>query len=182
MVKNFTTGQQLANDQAKNKLAAKEGVYIFRFSGSDIYRNGNSCAHTVLRTILADKDLGALLVDAIRLIDDPDFLKIIPQYVLGLHRYDFAIFREDKLVGLIECGGKEFHSSYAAKNKLAAEKGVYVFRYSSLDIYQDIKRCIRGVLHTILTRNHLSPEEWEALNTLLAPAPIGRSNTRHRCG
>jgi very-short-patch-repair endonuclease len=162
-----STERQLANDLAKNKLATKEGVYIFRFSGSDIYRNGYGCVRTVLHTILAEKYFGARLTNAIQLIDDPNFLKLIPQYELGRYRYDFAIFREGKLVGLIACDGKEFRST---EQRLANDLGVYIFRFSSSDIYQNINRCARTVLHTILKRNHLSPTEWQALNTLLAPS------------
>jgi hypothetical protein len=59
-------------------------------------------------------EFGARLITAIRQTDEPDLLRVIPQYVLGPYRYDFAIFREDKLVGLIECDGKEFHYRTAA--------------------------------------------------------------------
>jgi hypothetical protein len=39
-------------------------------------------------------EFGARLINAVRLINDPEFLKVTPQYVLGPYRYDFAIFRE----------------------------------------------------------------------------------------
>jgi hypothetical protein len=55
-------------------------------------------------------ELGARLIIAMRIIDDPS-LKLIPQYVLGAYRYDFAITRKERLVALIECDGKDFHST-----------------------------------------------------------------------
>jgi very-short-patch-repair endonuclease len=123
-------------------------------------------------------EFGARLINAIRLINDPDFLKLKPQHVLGPYRYDFAIFREDKLVALVECDGREFHSTEEqlandrAKNELAAKEGGHIFRFSGSDIYRDGNSCVRDVLHKILARNHLSPAEWGALNTLLAPRPF----------
>jgi very-short-patch-repair endonuclease len=127
-------------------------------------------------------EFGARLINAIRLINDPDFLKVKPQYVLGPYRYDFAIFRENKLVALVECDGREFHSTEEqlandrAKNELAAKEGAHIFRFSGSDIYCDGNRCVRDVLHNILTCNHLSSAEWEALNTLLAPRPFFASS------
>jgi hypothetical protein len=51
-------------------------------------------------------DLGARLSSAIRRIDDSNLL-LVPQYVLGPYRYDFAIIREGKPIALIECDGFE---------------------------------------------------------------------------
>jgi hypothetical protein len=46
-------------------------------------------------------DLGGRLSSAIRLIDDSS-LVLVPQYVLGQYRYDFAITRKERLIALIE--------------------------------------------------------------------------------
>lgn len=73
--------------------------------------------------------LGARLTVALDKIEESR-LSLSFQYPLGRYRYDFAITREKKLIALIECDGKEFHSTEAqisndrAKDKLAAETGV----------------------------------------------------------
>lgn len=43
-----STQEQLANDRAKDKLAEKQGVPMFRFSGSEIVRDGKDCARDIL--------------------------------------------------------------------------------------------------------------------------------------
>jgi hypothetical protein len=75
---------------------------------------------------------------------------------MALYRYDFAITRQGKLIALIECDGKEFHSTKdqlandREKDKLGAEMVVRMFRFSGSDIYRDAKGCVRKVLHTII--------------------------------
>lgn len=123
-------------------------------------------------------EFGARLINAIRLIDDPDFLRVTPQYKLGPYRYDFAIFREEKLVALIECDGREFHSTEEqlandqAKNTFAAKQGARIFRFSGSDIYRDGNGCVREVLLAILAPNDLSLKEAKALDTLLVPRAV----------
>lgn len=121
-------------------------------------------------------ELGVQFLIAFRAIGDDDF-ELVPQQVLGSFRYDFAITRQGKLIGLIECDGKEFHSTTEqvandrAKDKLAAQMGVRMFRFSGSDIWRDPKRCAREVLHTIIFKIHLTPDQWDALNLALAPRP-----------
>jgi hypothetical protein len=55
-------------------------------------------------------ELGVQFLIAFRAIGNDDF-ELIPQRVLGPFRYDFAITRQGKLIGLVECDGKEFHST-----------------------------------------------------------------------
>jgi very-short-patch-repair endonuclease len=118
-------------------------------------------------------EFGTQVLIAMRAAGDEDW-KLVPQYVLGPYRYDFAITRQKKLMGLIECDGKEFHSTKEqlandrAKDKLAAEKGVRIFRFSGSDICRDPKSCVRDVLHAIIFKNHLTPDQWDALNLALA--------------
>jgi very-short-patch-repair endonuclease len=121
-------------------------------------------------------ELGTQFLIALGAVGNEDF-KLVPQRVLGPFRYDFAITRKGRLIGLIECDGKEFHTTKdqlandRAKDKLAAEMGVRMFRFSGSDICRDPKECVREVLHTIIFKNHLTPSQWDALNIALAPRP-----------
>jgi very-short-patch-repair endonuclease len=121
-------------------------------------------------------DLGVQFLIAFRAIGDDDF-QLVPQQVLGSFRYDFAITRQEKLIGLVECDGKEFHSTTEqiandrAKDKLAAQMGVRMFRFSGSDIWRDPKVCVREVLHTIIPKIRLTSDQWDALNLVLSPRP-----------
>jgi very-short-patch-repair endonuclease len=121
-------------------------------------------------------DLGVMFLIAFRAIGDNDF-QLVPQHVLGSFRYDFAITHQGKLIGLIECDGKEFHSTTEqmandrAKDKLAAQMGVRMFRFSGSDIWRGPQGCVRQVLHTIIPKIHLTSDQWDALNLALAPRP-----------
>lgn len=64
-----------------------------------------------------------------------------------------------------------------AKDKLSAEMGVRMFRFSGSDICRDPKGCARKVLHTVIFKNHLTPDQWEALNLILAPRPMGQNTS-----
>jgi very-short-patch-repair endonuclease len=117
-------------------------------------------------------ELGTQFLIALRAAGDEDW-KLVPQYVLGPYRYDFAITRQKKLACLIECDGKEFHSTREqlandrAKDKMSAETGVRIFRFSGSDIHRDPKSCVRDVLHAIIFKDHLTPDQWDALNLAL---------------
>jgi very-short-patch-repair endonuclease len=121
-------------------------------------------------------DLGVMFLIAFRAIGDDDF-QLVPQQVLRSFRYDFAVTHQGKLIGLIECDGKEFHSTTEqiandhAKDKLAAQMGVRMFRFSGSDIWRDPQGCVREVLYTIIPKIHLTPDQWDALNLALAPRP-----------
>jgi very-short-patch-repair endonuclease len=121
-------------------------------------------------------ELGVQFLIAFRAIGSDDF-KLVPQHVLGPFRYDFAVMRHGKLIGLIECDGKEFHSTKEqiandhAKDKLAAKMGVRIFRFSGSDIYRDPKGSVRTALHAIIFKVHLANDQWDALNLSLAPRP-----------
>lgn len=121
-------------------------------------------------------ELGVQFKIAFGAIGNDDF-KLVPQYVLGSFRYDFAIMRREKLIGLVECDGKEFHSTKEqiandrAKDKLAAEAGVRMFRFKGADIFRDPKGCARTVLHTVIYKVHLTNDQWDALNLALIGRP-----------
>jgi very-short-patch-repair endonuclease len=116
--------------------------------------------------------LGARLTVALRKIEE-SHLSLSFQYPLGRYRYDFAITREEKAIALIECDGKEFHSTEAqisndrAKDKLAAQKGVPVFRFSGSEIFKNEKECALLILYDL--RDHLTEKQLEILCNYLAP-------------
>jgi very-short-patch-repair endonuclease len=122
-------------------------------------------------------DLGARLSNAIRLMDDPNLL-LVPQYVLGSYRYDFAIIRRGRPITLIECDGRDFHSTKdqlandRAKDDLAAKEGVALFRFSGSEIFRDGRDCVRRILHTMRFRGHLTQQHWDAVEVALAPRPF----------
>jgi very-short-patch-repair endonuclease len=122
-------------------------------------------------------DLGARLSVAIRLIADPTLL-LVPQYVVGPYRYDFAITRKGRPIALIECDGKEFHATEdqqandRAKNDRAAKQGVLLFRFSGSDIFRDGKDCVRTILGTLRVHGQLTPQQWDAVESTLAPRPF----------
>jgi very-short-patch-repair endonuclease len=121
-------------------------------------------------------ELGSRIIAALGVIDDPK-LKLIPQYILGPYRYDFAITRDDKLIALIECDGKDFHSTDDQlrndrdKDHLAAKQDVHMFRFSGSEIVRDGRSCVRKVLYTILHYDHLTREQWDALKLAIEPRP-----------
>jgi very-short-patch-repair endonuclease len=121
-------------------------------------------------------ELGSRVIVALDVIDDPK-LKLIPQYVLGPYRYDFAITRDSKLIALIECDGKDFHSTDdqlrndRAKDHLAAKQDAYMFRFSGSEIVRDAKGCVHRLLYRILHFDYLTREQWDALKIALEPRP-----------
>jgi very-short-patch-repair endonuclease len=81
-------------------------------------------------------------------------LRIVPQYRLFGYRYDFAILhpRLDQVLALVECDGKEFHSTSEQlandrqKNAAAESIGAFVVRYSGAAIMRDPKDCAENLV------------------------------------
>jgi very-short-patch-repair endonuclease len=81
-------------------------------------------------------------------------LRVVPQYELSGYRYDFAIrhLRFERPLALIECDGKEFHSTAEQldndhkKHVAAGEIGIFVIRYSGAAIVRDAKDCAEDAL------------------------------------
>jgi very-short-patch-repair endonuclease len=84
--------------------------------------------------------------------------RVVPQYQLFGYRYDFAILhpRLDQVLALVECDGKEFHSTPEQlandrqKDAAAESIGAFVVRYSGSAITRDARECaenLLGVLH-----------------------------------
>jgi very-short-patch-repair endonuclease len=117
-------------------------------------------------------DLGARLSHALGLIDDSTLL-LVPQYILGSYRYDFALSRNGKPIALIECDGREFHSTEEdvandrAKDALAANEGLLLFRFSGSEIFRDTKECVRIILRTLRLRGHLTQRQWDVVELAL---------------
>ncbi len=88
------------------------------------------------------------------LFDSADVMTIVPQYQLERYRYDFAIVRNNgEVLLLIECDGKEFHSSPEQvendrrKNALAAAAGIDLIRFTGAEIYRDPMHCAQVVVN-----------------------------------
>lgn len=45
------TPEQIANDKRKDDIAAKVGIPVLRFTGSDIHKNGSYCASLVIQKL-----------------------------------------------------------------------------------------------------------------------------------
>lgn len=81
-----------------------------------------------------------------------------PQYIIGRFRYDFALranWRPKPLL-LIECDGKDFHSSPeqqandALKDAVATNAGIRLVRFSGSEINRDVDSCVRYALSVCL--------------------------------
>jgi hypothetical protein len=115
-------------------------------------------------------DFGARITKAFRVIDDETFL-LVPQYVLGPFRYDFAIVGKGlpKPIALIECDGKEFHQTNEqlandqSKNALAVKESIFLFRFSGSEIFRCPDECVRQVLKMMRLRAYLSQEQRDLM-------------------
>jgi very-short-patch-repair endonuclease len=122
-------------------------------------------------------ELGARLLKTIRALGETR-LRLFPQYVIEPFRYDFGIVLGEKLIALIECDGRDFHTTDEqikndrAKGKLAAEIGVRLFRLSGAEILRDSKSCARRILNDILLKRDLTRAQWDILADELAPRSV----------
>ena len=81
-----------------------------------------------------------------------------PQYVLGRLRYDFAVRANGrtKPVLLIECDGKDFHSTEEQqandrlKDAAASNAGMRLIRFSGSEINRDVDSCVTYALTACL--------------------------------
>jgi very-short-patch-repair endonuclease len=76
-----------------------------------------------------------------------------PQFKLGIYRYDFLIRSiSGKAIMLVECDGKEFHSTPEqilndiCKNKVGRENGLHVFRLSGATINRSPNSAAQSVI------------------------------------
>lgn len=115
-------------------------------------------------------DLAVRLTKAIRVIDDPT-LSLGHQFPLARFLYDLYVKREGrpKPLVLIECDGKEFHSTDdqiandRAKDALAAKSGIPLLRFSGSEIYRELDFCVVKVFKGIRLRGQITASDWDAL-------------------
>jgi very-short-patch-repair endonuclease len=119
-------------------------------------------------------ELGARLRNALDCVEDSG-LSLVPQFKLGPFRYDFAITQEGKTVALVECDGKDYHSTPEhiandrMKDRLAAKIGAMLFRFSGSHIFRDGKDCVRDIFLNLRWQGYLTQEQWAAVEGPLAP-------------
>jgi very-short-patch-repair endonuclease len=82
----------------------------------------------------------------------------VEQFKLGRYRYDFAILWDGNVVGLVECDGAEFHSTPqqqardVAKDLLAEQSGLPIFRYRGRDIHRNAWKCAEEIIFQLWGR------------------------------
>lgn len=81
---------------------------------------------------------------------------LVPQYKLGPYRYDFAVCVAGEAIILIECDGKDFHSSPeqiandSDKDKLAAASDKRILRFTGSMINSHSDLCARDVVAALV--------------------------------
>jgi very-short-patch-repair endonuclease len=115
-------------------------------------------------------DLAVALTKALRVIDDPS-LSLRHQFHLGRFLYDLYFKREgrSKPLLMIECDGKEFHSTDEqiandrAKDARAAKLGIPLLRFSGSQIFRELDHCTKQVLRELRLRGYINATDWDAL-------------------
>jgi very-short-patch-repair endonuclease len=95
-----------------------------------------------------------------------------PQYSLGRYLYDWAILRKERQQPaiLVECDGKEFHSTPeqlrndAQKDKLARSKGIFLRRFTGSEIHRAPDYCVAKILMTMWYQGHLTQAQCDLLD------------------
>jgi very-short-patch-repair endonuclease len=70
---------------------------------------------------------------------------------------------------MIECDGKEFHSTDEqiandrAKDALAAKSQIPLHRFSGSQIFRELDRCTQQVFKELRLCGHISASDWDAL-------------------
>jgi very-short-patch-repair endonuclease len=115
-------------------------------------------------------DLAIGLTKGIRIIDDPT-LSVGHQFPLRRFLYDLYVKRagRSKPLVLVECDGKEFHSTADqikndhAKDVLADKSGIPLFRFSGSEIFRELDRCVAKVFKALRRGGHIAASDWDAL-------------------
>lgn len=96
------------------------------------------------------------LCKAIDLKNAPDGLLLIPQFAWSIYRSDWAILSARRHGALlIECDGKEFHSSDAQKahdakkDRSALDHGFLTLRFSGSRIFKDAEGCAQKIYDAV---------------------------------
>lgn len=97
------------------------------------------------------------LCKTIDLQNAPSGLVLVPQFAWSYYRSDWAILNPARQGALlIECDGKEFHSSadqkaHDAKKDLAAlDQGFLTMRFTGSQIYRDADGCAQKIFDAVL--------------------------------
>lgn len=96
------------------------------------------------------------LCKTIDLKNAPEGLLLIPQFAWSFYRSDWAILSARRHGALlIECDGKEFHSSDAQKahdakkDRSALDYGFLTLRFSGSQIFRDAEGCAQKIYDTV---------------------------------
>lgn len=82
----------------------------------------------------------------------PDGWLLIPQMPLLWYRADWAIIRPDRKIAVVECDGREFHTSEEAiahdrkRDDEMNAIGVRVYRFTGSEIYRNAAQCAKKVI------------------------------------
>lgn len=127
---------------------------------------GSSCESPIEEALGAEILLAAeragivlRLCTTVDLSNQDDGLILVPQFRWSVYRSDWAIMKNlpDASALLIECDGKEFHSSPEQivhdlkKDAAALDRGFLTLRFSGSEIYRQPRQCAARVLEAIRT-------------------------------
>lgn len=97
-----------------------------------------------------------LLGNTIDVEAPPDTLVLVPQFAWSFYRSDWAIFNPHSHGALlIECDGKDFHSSPEQvahdkkKDAAAMERGFLTLRFTGSEIFRDADGCAQKVYDAV---------------------------------
>jgi hypothetical protein len=115
-------------------------------------------------------ELGVKISKALRVIEDPT-LSLGTRYALASFRYDLIIVREGRLdpLVIIECDGKEFHSTIEQKvndrwkDNLAKARGIRLLRFTGSEIHRTPDLCVATLLQVMRYDGHLTSEQCDRL-------------------
>lgn len=110
--------------------------------------------------ILAAAELAGIELRLCQMMDldhQDDGLLLVPQFRWSIYRSDWAILKNRKGASalLIECDGREFHSSReqqahdARKDTVALDRGHMTIRFTGSDIFRKPKECAAKVLELV---------------------------------
>lgn len=104
-------------------------------------------------------DRAGLRLKLAKMIDvqqTPDELLLVPQFAWSYYRSDWAILNPKRMGALlIECDGKEFHSSDerrahdAKKDAAALDRGYLTLRFTGSQIHRDADGCAQKIFDAV---------------------------------
>lgn len=101
--------------------------------------------------------LSLKLCQMIDVEDAPDGLVLVPQFAWSYYRSDWAILNPKRTGALlIECDGKDYHSSPdqkahdAKKDAAALDRGYLTLRFTGSQIHRDADGCAQKIFDAVL--------------------------------